>query len=455
MKGICAFGAALAVIAAGGVFAADLPTGHVLLPYQSPDQTVGTVNCASSTCHGSITPWNDSHVLQNEYVTYSRLDKHTRAFTVLSNDRSLRIAKNLGLAHPPAEEPLCLDCHAHNVPPDRRGPRFHIEEGVVCESCHGPAERWIKTHVEPKPSHARNIENGLYPVDDPLARARLCLSCHFGNQDKLVSHRLMGAGHPRLSFELETFTVVEPAHFRLTPDKSDGAKVWAIGQALAVEQTLDILLDPKRGHDGIFPELVLFDCHACHHPMSETRWRPRTDFGLHTAPGLVRLNDANLLMLRVIARELDPALGVRVTGAAARLQLAAAGQGPDPDIHSTARELRELAEETATRLDAEPFPATRLRPIALGLIDEGLAGHYADYSQAEQATMSIAAVVDYLNRLKLLQSPGAVNQVLARMRQTLADDEHYRPAVFQDELRSLAVVLDQPRVATTAGEKHE
>ena len=87
-----------------------------LLPYQSPHQTLGTVTCASSLCHGSVKLWKDSAVLQNEYLTWSRTDKHARAYNVLLNERSKRIAKNLGLKQPAHEAKICLDCHAHVIP---------------------------------------------------------------------------------------------------------------------------------------------------------------------------------------------------------------------------------------------------------------------------------------------------------------------------------------------------
>ncbi|MCY7387568.1 MAG: cytochrome c family protein, partial [Burkholderiales bacterium] len=249
------------------------------LPYQSPHQTLGTVTCASSLCHGSVKLWKDSTVLQNEYLTWSRTDKHARAYNVLLNERSQRIAKNLGLKQPAHEAKICLDCHAHVIPEARRGERFKITDGITCEACHGPAEKWVKTHVEPDNApaaqHEKNIENGMYSTSDAVSRAKLCMSCHYGNKDKLVTHRIMGAGHPRMSFELDTFTEIAPKHFVVDKDYSerkkvwDGAKTWAIGQALAVSETMTILADPKRGRDGVFPELVLFDCHACHHPMAE------------------------------------------------------------------------------------------------------------------------------------------------------------------------------------------
>ncbi len=238
-------------------FAVTLAAQAQPLPYNSPHQSVGVVSCGSTLCHGSIRVVPGSNVLQSEYVTWTRLDKHARAYSILFSAQSKKIAKNLGIgsAH---EDRLCLDCHAHAPAPALRGERFKVDDGVSCEGCHGPAQRWLAAHVERGATHARNIEHGLFPTDDAVSRARLCLSCHLGNRDRLVTHRLMGAGHPRLSFELDTFTTVEPAHFKADSDYGkrkrlwDGVQVWAIGQAMAVSQTLELLGDPKIGRDGFF-----------------------------------------------------------------------------------------------------------------------------------------------------------------------------------------------------------
>ena len=93
--------------------APDLPP----LPYQSTDRTLGTVTCASSLCHGSVTPWKGSPIRQDEYVTWSRTDRHARAALVLLNERSQRIARNLNLPEPAHKSKICLDCHAHNPGP--------------------------------------------------------------------------------------------------------------------------------------------------------------------------------------------------------------------------------------------------------------------------------------------------------------------------------------------------
>lgn len=415
------------------------------LPYQSPDKSLGTVTCASSLCHGSIIEWKGSNVLQNEYVTWSRLDKHAnKAYQILFNDRSARIVKNLGLAKPAHQEKLCLDCHSHNIPAAKQGERFKFGDGISCEACHGPAERYVKSHVEPKATHAQNIENGLYPLSDPTARAKVCLSCHWGNQDKFVTHRIMGAGHPRMSFELETFSMTAPAHFRLDKDYEerkrpwDGVKVWAIGQALAVAEMMDILSDPKRGRDGIFPELVLFDCHACHHPMSDLRWTPKTAFGASPGPGVARLNDSNMLMLRAIARQIDASLGQEINDQVLRLHHAASGKG---DINAEAAKLKQMALGVTKRIEGFSFNEKALRGVAVSLVDEGLGGNFNDYAAAEQAAMALGSVVNYLNKRGLLGNTAALNKGLAKVQASLSNDEKFKPAEFQAAMKEFRVLV--------------
>ena len=77
-------------------------------PQYGQDLHIGVTSCAGSTCHGATSPWENSTVLQNEYVTWSQKDEHSKAYSKLLNEESKRIAANLGLpnAH---EADLCLD----------------------------------------------------------------------------------------------------------------------------------------------------------------------------------------------------------------------------------------------------------------------------------------------------------------------------------------------------------
>jgi len=409
------------------------------LPNQSPHQSIGTVNCASSTCHGSITPWNESTILQNEYTTWLRLDRHAKAYQTLLTEQSRRIAKNLGLPKPAHESKVCLDCHAHNPAP-KPGERHSVADGVGCEGCHGPAEKWVKSHTEPGVTHAQNVANGLYPNSRPLDQAKLCLSCHFGDETRFVTHRIMGAGHPRISFELATFGAIAPAHYRIDADwekrkgEHSNAKFWAIGQALASQRLLDTLADPKRGRDGLFPELVLFECHACHHPMSDQKWAPRAGLG----PGKIRLNDSNLLMLRAIVQAYDPSNAKNFAAQVDRLHQSVSGAQSDRGAPGElAKKLSVTIGQYLEKFDRGSFDAKFMGNVMKALIDEARTGSYTDYAGAEQAYMSISSIASAMVRQGSLKSGGQVDRHLAAMRKILANENKYRPEAFHAELAGL------------------
>lgn len=414
--------------------------GGAPLPDQSPHRSLGVGSCASSSCHGAAETWKGSNVLQTEYHSWLRGDKHARAYAVLLNERSREIAAKLGLKEPAHRAAVCLDCHAHNVPAARRGKEFALADGVGCEACHGPAERWIRRHVEAGASHTANLADGLYPGAGVEQRARLCLSCHFGNARKFVSHRMMGAGHPRLSFELDTFSRIGPVHYRIDEDWLrrkggwDGVSSWAVGQAVAAQELLKMLLDPARGRDGLFPELVLFDCHACHQPMANRRNKGRLPAG----PGAVRLNDSSLLMLRHVAQRLDAASGAGFSRQVERLHLAIANGN---DGAAAARETLQLVERLLPAILARRFTTEDVRGMITTLLEEGIAGNFTDYAGAEQATMALQSLASGLRQRGALPG-GTVQSSMQRLLETVSDDESFKAAAFQAALRELRTAIE-------------
>lgn len=412
------------------------------LPLNAPDTHLGVTTCAGSTCHGAVRPFKNSNVLQNEFVTWKKEDAHAEAYKVLLNDDSKRIARNLGLrnAH---EADICLDCHADNVPSSKRGKRFQLSDGVGCEACHGGAKRYLGPHVD-DPGHQKNIALGMYPTDDPVARARLCLSCHFGDKSRLVTHRIMGAGHPRLSFELDTFTAIQPAHYEIDADYGkrkkvyQGVQVWAIGQAQAVNKSLDALLDPQR-QEGLFPELVLFDCQACHHPLDDIRWQPRATTGL--GPGLVRLNDANLLMLYHAVNGISPELATNLRNATLALHKATT-KGHEETLRA-ARELQRITQSIEDQLAKHQFSATDVRRMLEGVVAEGSKGEFFDYSAAEQSVMAISSLLNTLERTGAIKtrSGGPINTALDALYASLEDKNQFRPATFASKMKEFQATL--------------
>jgi len=412
-----------------------------VVPQYGTAAHLGVASCSSSTCHGGAVAAVGGPVLLDEVVTWQERDKHARAYAVLLNEKSQLIAHKLGLKDAHTAK-ICLDCHTDNPAEAERGSKFQLTDGVGCEACHGGAANWIGVHTvsDNEHGHTRNLAAGLFPTEDPKQRARLCLSCHFGDERKFVNHRIMGADHPRISFELDTFTQIEPAHFRVDDDYhqrkhvADSVQTWAIGQGMALAQILDAVLDPKRNHDGIFPEPVLFDCHACHQLMSADGWQPRPSQGL--GPGVVRFNDANLVMLRIVAGVVSAPLAQRLAEQGRAFHLASL-QG-DQQWLQAARNLKATSLQATDLFAAHDFnDGHTLHAILDGLVREGTKGEYVDYMVAEQTTMAMGTMVQAMRDAGMLEGEESANvdKIMDGLYAAVAQDERYRPKLALDALR--------------------
>ena len=190
---------------------AVLPTRASATQLSSPGVHEGVASCAGSTCHGRQAP-DGAVVRQNELVSWQDPTgpggSHSRAWRILTYARAQAITRRLGLG-PAQNAPACLGCHAEQAA--ARGARFQVSDGVGCESCHGPSGGWIASHYTVGVSHADNVARGMRPLEDPVVRANVCLDCHWGSDkpNQFVTHEMMSAGHPRLSFELELFTAFQ------------------------------------------------------------------------------------------------------------------------------------------------------------------------------------------------------------------------------------------------------
>ncbi len=407
------------------------------LPERDGNTHMGVATCAASQCHGSAVPRDGSNVLQNEYVTWTQDDPHSRAYEVLSNAQSRAMASRLGLTSATSAD-ICLDCHADNVPMAQRGDRFQLSDGVSCEACHGGAENWLASHYN---AAAASVESnraaGMYPTYRVDARGELCLSCHLGNSNKFATHEIMAAGHPRLAFELDTFselwrTAGRQPHYKLDSDYSDrkgGVNhpyTWAAGVVLESRKRLQLVAGKRFVGDGLFPELALYDCHACHRSMKAVQWRALPRHG-GVGPGQPFLHDGALVMAMVLARVLSPADAEAIEAGLATLHRASS-----TDIAATQAAARSL-DATLARLQDAVSPA-RLGNRELALLREVLAtgaeGNYLDYISAEQAFMAVQMLVIEIGD-PLLEDR------LDRIADTLNDDERYRPSQFAAMLASL------------------
>lgn len=427
--------------------------GWLAAPAIAQDVHLGVKSCGSSGCHGQVAS-SSSPVLLNEYVTWQKYDTHATAYKVLLEPRSQRIAANLGLknAH---EAKVCLDCHADNVPEAQQGPQFVLADGVGCEACHGAGSApWMGLHIGGS-AHSTNVEAGLIALEDPVIRANICLDCHLGNSNQFATHKIMGAGHPRISFEMDSFTDFQPAHFVVDDDYrerkvvANGVKTWAVGQAMMVERRMDLLLDSKYASDGLFPELAFFDCHACHQPMSTslptsggdfpTAWNPRPGTGL--GPGVAKFNDANMLMLEV-------ALGMAGNGMAEAMAadikaMHKATQTSREAFQEAAKKTRSTARAAVQALVGKDISAADMRQAMQTIITKGSKGFFADYETAEQATMALGSIIEAMRVAGQLDGPSydKLSKQMEAVYGVVANDEQYVPSRFVGAVKALSASL--------------
>ncbi|WP_353412998.1 multiheme c-type cytochrome [Arenicella sp. 4NH20-0111] len=406
---------------------------------QTGAKHLGVASCSASTCHGSNVRFADSNILRNEFRVWNESDPHARAFLTLLSDDSKRIAKNLGVESA-EESALCLGCHADSVLPEQQGEQFRVSDGVGCEVCHGAAEDYLDLHTNG--DHQQNLKNGLYPSEDPHARAQLCVSCHVGNDsNRKITHEIMGAGHPRLSFELNTFSSIQPAHYLVDQDyvERKGAitelQIWAMGQVVAAERFLENVVSfPKS---GLFPELVHMDCLGCHQEMSKITW---TQNPLTKLPaGSLRYNDAYLMMSYQIASAVMPESASSLLADINEfLSLPS-----DARLLEATTKLKGRLAEIRLSLTENPIKNKQGLSILSELIDVGLASSHRDYAAAEQSAMAINSVLKVLDaENELTDTKREVVVGVNELFESLNDANRYRADEFVRGLKKVRSLLD-------------
>ena len=113
-------------------------------------------------------------------------------------------------------------------------------ESVSCESCHGAASNWERSHTRPDYSHAQRVVAGMRDLQNLYIRANSCVACH-----QVVSSQLLKAGHPELIFELDGQTQAQPRHWAEKHDYNR-AQAWLVGQAVALREMSAQLLAEKN-----------------------------------------------------------------------------------------------------------------------------------------------------------------------------------------------------------------
>jgi hypothetical protein len=414
----------------------------------------GVASCAGSTCHGRA-EGNGVVVRQDEIATWqapsSPSGAHSRAYAVLDSSRGRQIAATLGLGSPTSARE-CLGCHS--TPAGQRGPQFQVSDGVGCEACHGAASGWIAGHYAMGGTHRANVAAGMVPLDQPQARARVCLDCHFGSaaNGQFVTHRLMAAGHPRISFELDLFSALQQ-HYDIDADyvarkgSPSSVRLWAVGQAEAVRRSVDLFARPDRGTWGVFPEFYFYDCHSCHRAISDGPERKltfETNPGRPIPFGMPPYNDENMIMLSAAARVLAPGQAAGFDAASKDFHRAM-GEGR-PQALAAAKRLGGSAAALSDALARGGGSGDAFRIIA-AIADKTTSPRFTDYAGSAQAVMAVDTLLNALVREGSVTVGAAagiradINRAYAAVRSPVS----YDPAAFRAALGQAAGAIGRLR----------
>ena len=416
---------------------------------------VGVASCGGTTCHGR-SEGDGPVVRQDELMLWqdpaSAAGAHSRAYDVLRDPRSQVIAQRLGIGEA-SGAPMCLGCHA--TPAGQRGGRFQLTDGVGCESCHGPASGWLASHYAVGGTHANNVSRGLIPLENPRARASTCLDCHFGSADEgqFVTHRIMAAGHPRISFELDLFTTLQQHHqvdedYVRRKGQGDSLRTWAVGQAMALDRSLSLFSNPSRGTEGVFPEFYFFDCHSCHRTISDDpNFRP-TAVANPSRPipsGMPPYNDENMIMLAAAARAVAPGLSQRFErDSRAFHQAIARDRG---SAVRAAQTLRSTAQALADAFASSQMGRAQTFAIIESITSQAISPRFTDYAGSVQAVMATDTLLSALVNDGQV-SEAAANNIRSDINsayRAVRDPNAYRPGEFRASLGRAAAAIRRLR----------
>jgi len=413
----------------------------------------GPGSCAASNCHGAVQPKTIVRIAQNEYTIWTAQDKHSRAYTVLSNPVSIRMGKILGLEKPPNESDKCLKCHALNVKPELRAQTFQtIEDGVSCESCHGPAVGWLGPHTLKNWTHEQSLKLGMYDTRDLTKRTERCLSCHLGTEEKEVDHTMIAAGHPDLVFQLESFSAAMPRHWKPPADASAWLSVQelAVGQAVQLREALNRLT--RRSSGPNWPEFAEYECFACHHSLTkpEASWRQAGGYP-GRQPGAPVWNASTYAVLRHIAGAVDSSTTNQLVSQLTSIEQLSGKPGSKDQLAARAKDAAGLADRIAQEMRAQTYDRNLTARLLQEIADDSATISIEGERCAEQATMALDSLSLAYVKNEQVANQSELRAAINDLFQQLDNPSAYNAPRFAMQMQKVAALVPRSPARSSGG----
>ena len=125
---------------------------------------------------------------------------HAKAFELLGTPEAKVVGAKVGVADP-QKSGKCLKCHstAYNFTETAATEKVAVEEGVTCESCHGPGKNYKSKSV--MEDHAKCLEGGLV-----FSATKSCELCHNDKSPTWKADRYTTKDGKKVGFDVEQAT---------------------------------------------------------------------------------------------------------------------------------------------------------------------------------------------------------------------------------------------------------
>jgi len=413
----------------------------------------GPESCAASNCHGGVQPKTVVRISQNEYSIWASQDKHARAYSVLSNPVSVRMGKILGLTAAPNQSDKCLNCHTLNVKPERRAQTFQSTDGgVSCENCHGPAVKWLGPHTLKNWTHDQSVKLGMYDTRDLARRTEKCLSCHLGTAEKEVDHTMIAAGHPDLTFQLDTFSSAMPRHWKPPADASAWLSVreLAVGQAVQLRAALNRL--NRRSSGPHWPEFAEYECFACHHSLTtpEASWRQAAGYRSRP-PGAPVWNPSTYAVFRHVAAGVDAGTMQQLTLQLVEIQRISGNPANKDDLAARANDAAVLTDQITQQLKSQAYDRKLTTKLLQEIADDSETISAEGERSAEQATMALDSLSLAYEKNEQVGNQAQLRAAINDLFQQLGNPSAYNAPKFAQQMQRVAKLVPRDR-AQNVGE---
>jgi hypothetical protein len=412
----------------------------------------GPGGCAASNCHGSITAKTVTRIPQNEYTIWAAQGRHVKAYTMLSNPVSMRMARILKLGVNPNQSEKCLACHSIDAPPNLRAQSFQADEGVSCENCHGPAVGWLGPHTTRNWTHEQSLKLGMYDTRDLVLRAEKCMSCHVGTAEKRVDHQMIAAGHPDLTFELDTFSAVMPRHWKfpdLNQDGWEGVREWAIGQGVQLRETLR-RLSRSASDQKNWPEFAELECFACHHSLTQAQdsWRQATGYE-GRMPGAPAWNPSRYVVYRILVKEIAPDAGKDLDADLEQVSSLVGNWREREEIASAANKAAMEADHDLQGVRNAHFDSALTARLMMAIAADGNSIAAQGERPAEQAAMALDSLALAYQRNEKTANPD-LRAAIDKLFEQFNNPSAYSAPMFAAEMQKLRLLLPRGGRTTEA-----